>query len=408
MQTYFYHGIDQNGRSVHGQLGAKDEASLEERLKTMGLWLVSAKTEKAKSTRSSSFLSRFGMGSDGGRRELIDFCTLMSFQLRVGVPMMQALDIAAADCAHPRFRTTLVELKRLVESGEPLADGMSRFPKVFAIHFTSLVRAGESSGTVPESFLELKRYLEWQEQVIADIRQATIYPAIVLGVVCLFVLVLFTFVVPKFVSLLTLAKVSLPLITRIVFSVSDVAKATWWMWMTAFILIPTGVQLARRRSRRFDIAFDRLKFGLPVFGQLNHMLVVSRLAHNLAVLYRSGISIINALKLCRDLVGSALVGTALEDVAQRVEAGEVISDAMRRHPVFPQLLIRMVAMGERTGNLDTSLENVATYFNTIIPRRIKKVFSIMEPALILFLVGVVGTVALAIFLPILSLMGALH
>ena len=408
MQTYFYHGIDQNGRSVHGQLGAKDEASLEERLKTMGLWLVSAKTEKAKSTRSSSFLSRFGMGSDGGRRELIDFCTLMSFQLRVGVPMMQALDIAAADCAHPRFPTTLVELKRLVESGEPLADGMSRFPKVFAIHFTSLVRAGESSGTVPESFLELKRYLEWQEQVIADIRQATIYPAIVLGVVCLFVLVLFTFVVPKFVSLLTLAKVSLPLITRIVFSVSDVAKATWWMWMTAFILIPTGVQLARRRSRRFDIAFDRLKFGLPVFGQLNHMLVVSRLAHNLAVLYRSGISIINALKLCRDLVGSALVGTALEDVAQRVEAGEVISDAMRRHPVFPQLLIRMVAMGERTGNLDTSLENVATYFNTIIPRRIKKVFSIMEPALILFLVGVVGTVALAIFLPILSLMGALH
>src|SRR5690606_18814713 len=114
---------------------------------------------------------------------------------------------------------TISELRRLVESGETLADGMARFPRVFAAQFTSLIRAAEGSGTVPEAFLELKRYLEWQEQIIADIRQATIYPAIVLSVVCLFVLILFTFVVPKFVSLLTVAKVSLPLITRAVFAV---------------------------------------------------------------------------------------------------------------------------------------------------------------------------------------------
>jgi type IV pilus assembly protein PilC len=408
MQNFIYHGVDQQGRTIHGQLAARDEASLEERLKTMGLWLVSARPEKTKGARPPLALTRWGVGGDGGRRELIDFATLMSFQLRVGIPMMQALEIAAADCTNPRFRATIIELKRLVESGEGLADGMARFPRVFAAHFTSLIRAAETSGTVPEAFLELKRYLEWQEQIVADIRQATIYPAIVLGVVCLFVLVLFTFVVPKFVALLSVAKVSLPLITRVVFAASDVAKATWWVWMAGFLILPVSVQIARRRSKRFDVLFDRLKFGAPVFGALNHMLVISRFAHNLAVLYRSGISIINALKLCRDLVGSSLLGEVLGDVAQRVEAGEIISDAMRRHPVFPQLLLRMVAMGERTGNLDTSLENVASYYNVVIPRRIKKVFSIMEPALILFLVGVVGTVALAIFLPILSLMGAIR
>lgn len=407
MQSFAYQGIDQDGKTVTGQLAARDEASLEERLRAMGLWLVSAKAEKGKDGKASS-LTRWGMGSGGGRRELIDFATLMSFQLRVGVPMMQSLEIAAADCANPRFKATIGELKRLVESGESLADGMARFPRVFAAQFTSLIRAAESSGTVPEAFLELKRYLEWQEQIMADIRQATIYPAIVFAVVCLFVLVLFTFVVPQFVQLLTVAKVGLPLITRVVFSLSDVAKATWWMWMAAFIVVPVSVQMARAKSKRFDLAFDRAKFGLPVFGELNHMLVISRLAHNLAVLYRSGISIVNAIKLCKDLVGSSLVAEALDDIAQRVEAGEVISDSMRRHPVFPQLLIRMVAMGERSGSLDTSLENVASYYNVLIPRRIKKVFSIMEPALILFLVGVVGTVALAIFLPIISLMGALN
>lgn len=407
MNTFLYQGIDQNGRTVSGQIAAKDEVNLEEKLREMGLWLVDAKVEKPKE-KVSTTMSRWTPGGDGGRRELIDFCTLMNFQLKVGIPILQALEVAAGDCNHPRFKTTIIELRKTVEAGESLADGMVRFPRVFPGYFTSLIRAAEASGTVPDAFLELKRYLEWQEQIISDIRQATIYPAIVLGVVCIFVLVLFTFVVPKFVSLLTLAKVGLPLITRVVFSISDIAKATWWMWVALVVVAPLAVGMARQRSKKFDIAFDRMKFALPVFGVLNHMLVIARFAHNLAVLYRSGIPIISAIQLCRDLVGSSLLNVALADVGQRVESGETISDALRRHPVFPPLLIRMVAMGERTGNLDTSLENVAGYYNVVIPRRIKKVFSLMEPALILFLVGVVGTVALAIFLPIISLMGAVR
>lgn len=408
MQHFVYQCVDHNGKTVSGKMLAPDESALEERLKANGLWLVDAKADKL--TRKPSSLAARGIrfGNDAGRRELIDFCTLMSFQLRVGVTMVQALEISAADCPSPRFRETISEVKKLVESGEPLADSLARYPRSFAGNITSLIRAAESSGTVPEAFLELKRYLEWQEQIVSDIRQATIYPAIVLFVVCLFVLVLFTFVVPRFVSLLSVAKVELPLITRIVFAASDFAKSTWWMWFALLLGAPAIIGFLKRRSLRFAMAYDRFKFRLPVFGELNHMLVIARFAHNLAVLYRSGIPIINALGLCRDLVGSALVNQNLGEVVQRVEAGDPISEALRRHPVFPPLLIRMVTMGERTGNLDTSLENVSGYYNVVIPRRIKKVFSIMEPALILFLVAVVGTVALAIFLPIISLMGAIR
>lgn len=407
MHHYSYQCIDQNGRSISGRMLAPDEATLEERLKATGLWLVNAHADKTAPAKKSTARG-MGLRNDAGRRELIDFCTLMSFQLRVGVTMVAALDIAAADCPNARFRNTVAEVKQMVESGEPLAEAMARFPRTFASNITSLIRAAESSGTVPEAFLELKRYLEWQEQIVADIRQATIYPAIVLFVVCLFVLVLFTFVVPRFVSLLSVAKVELPLITRLVFAASDFAKATWWMWFIFLIVVPFVVGVLKRQSPPFARAYDRMKFKLPVFGELNHMLVIARFAHNLAVLYRAGIPIINALGLTRDLVGSALVGHVLADVVQRVEAGDPISEAMRRHPVFPPLLLRMVTMGERTGNLDVSLENVSGYYNVIIPRRIKKIFSIMEPALILFLVAVVGTVALAIFLPIISLMGAIR
>lgn len=407
MTNFSYEGLDENGRTVAGEMAADDESALESRLRTMGLWLVEAKVSQRSPAKDSkrSILASIGAPS---RRDIIDFCTLMNFQLRAGVAMIAALDIAAADCPNPRFREAITELRRQVEAGESLADGMAQAPRMFPDHVVSLIRSAESSGRVPEAFLEISRYLEWQEQIMSDVRQATIYPAVVLTVVAGFVFILFTFVVPKFVSLLAMAKVGLPLITRFVFSLSDVAKATWWIYPIVFLGIPIIIKATQRRSPHFAATFERFKFRIPIFGQLIHMLVISRLAHNLAVLYRSGITLLNALELCRELVGSVIVSNSLVDVIQRIEAGEALSDGLRRHPVFPPLLIRMVAMGERSGSLDGALENVATYYDAIIPRRIKKVFSLMEPLLIIFLVAIVGTVAMAIFLPILQLMSAIH
>ena len=231
---------------------------------------------------------------------------------------------------------------------------------------------------------------------------------IVLLVVCFFVLALFTFVIPQFVVLLSAVKVALPLPTRIMFGVSGFAKATWWLWLLGLIVVPGGIQLGRHFSPAFAVYFDRLKFKMPIFGQLNHMLAISRYAHNLAILYRSGVVIVQALKLCQGLVGSALLAKVVEDVAKGVEAGETLSEAMRRHEVFPGLLLRMAVMGEKTGSLDHALEHVSDYYNLIIPQRIKKIFSIVEPMLIVFLVFLVGAVALSIFMPIIALMGAIH
>lgn len=407
MRVYAYVGIDKRGKNVIGRMAAPDEGSLEERLRALGLWLVEAKAEKGENEKKGrgGGWSLFG---GTGRRELINFCTLMGFQVKVGIPMVTALQVAAEDCENPRFRMVLQDVKHLVESGLPLAESMEKFPNVFAQQMISLVRAGEQSSALPETFMEVKRYLEWQEQVIADVRQATIYPVIVLIIVCLFVLLLFTFVIPKFVMLLTAAKVPLPLATRIVFGASDFAKATWWIWMLGFIGVPVAIQLGRKYSERFAIFFDKVKFKAPLFGELNHMLVISKFAHNLAVLYRSGVPIIQALELCQGLVGSPLLAKVVADVKERVEAGDVISEAMRRHEIFPALLLRMTVMGEKTGNLDHSLENVSEYYNVVVPRKIKKIFSILEPALIIGLVAVVGGVALSIFLPIVSLIGAIR
>lgn len=402
MTTYQYTGMDHGGRKVRGKLAAPDESTLEAKLLEIGVWLVEARPERAVGRR----ITGRRMAKGGSRRELINFCILMSFQLKVGIPMMTALQVAAEDCENPGFREVLNAVKDQVESGTTLHEALARH-SVFSRQFTSLVQAGERSGTLPDSFMELRRYLEWQEQVMADVRQATIYPAIVFLVVCLFVMILFTFVVPRFVTLLSAANVTLPLPTQIVFGVSGFAKATWWMWVLLFIGLPIAVGVGRRLSPGFAVRYDQARFRLPLFGDLIHMLVMSRFAQNLAVMYRAGIGIVEALKLTVGLVGSVWVGKVIGDVAQRLETGETMSEAMRHHPVFPSLLQRMVVMGEKTGNLDKALENVSEYYNLVVPRKIKRIFSIAEPALILFLVVIVGFVALAIFLPILGMLGAI-
>ena len=405
MKTFAYVGMDSRGRSQTGRMHALDEVSLEETLRSSGVWLVEAKAEKEHNVAEErSNAGRYGAVN---RRDLASFCTLMGFLTKVGVPLVSALEIAGQDCDKAAFAAVLKEVKRSIESGLTLADAMQRFPRYFEHGMTSLIRAGERSGSLPESFAELKRYLEWQEQIASDVKQATIYPAIVMITTAIFVLVLFTFVVPKFVGLLKVAKVALPLPTKIVFGASDFAKATWWMWIIILVVGPIAIQLGRKFSKPFALFWDRVWMHEPLLGGMTHMLWMARFAQNLAVLYRNGVPLVSGLKLCEGLVGSPLMGQTVVDVARRIEEGETFSDALRHHKIFPNLLLRMSVIGEKTGQLDQALENVSGYYNLIVPQRIKRLFGLMEPALILFLVTVVGFVALAVFMPILSLMQGL-
>jgi len=308
------------------------------------------------------------------------------------------------ECENIRFAEVLAGVRRHLEGGLLFWEALEKYPRAFTPHFIAVVRAGEQSSNLPETFRDMKAHLEWVEQMIGDVRQASLYPLIVLTVVSGFVLFLFTNIIPKFSALLASVKVPLPLITVIIFGVSDLILKTWWMWLPVMVFLTLGVQIGRRVSKKFARVTDRMKLKLPILGELNQMLAVSRFAQNLAILYRSGLPILQALNLCRGLVGNVVVEDAVVQVEEGVKAGSTISEAIRRQPVFPAMLLRMVIMGETTGNLDSALQNVSDYYNQVIPRRLKKIFTILEPALIVFLVFTVGAVALSIFLPILSLM----
>ena len=414
MPLYRYQAIDKRGRSLNGRMPAQDETNLQARLKDLGLWLTEAAQERPGSiadplphTQPASLRPR--LRGKKLRRELIDFCTLIGFLIRSGMPLVKALEVAGEDCDDPRFSEVIDGVQAHIEAGLEFHEALLRYPTVFTPHFVSVTRAGVISSKLPDTLNNLKEYLEWVDQVIADVRQATLYPAIVLTVVVGFIGFLFTYIIPRFADLLDKLHVHQPLLTQIVLTVSATAVATWWLWLPAFLFIVLGVPLVRRISPRFARGVDRLKLRLPVFGPLNLMLALSRFSHNLAILYQSGIPILEALHLCQQgLVGNTYVEEAVGKVANDVKTGSTISEAMHRQPVFSAMLVRMVSMGETTGHLDEALVNVATYYNDIIPRRIKALFTVFEPALMLFLIFTVGCVALAISLPILSLMGSIH
>jgi type IV pilus assembly protein PilC len=385
---------------------ATDESNLEGKLKTLGLWLTEAAMEKVGGDEVGKYeRSWLRLRGKKQRRELIDFCTLMTFQVRVGIPLVKAIEVAGQDCKDDDFRKVLEGLQSHIESGLQFHEALKRYPHVFSTHFISVVRAGELSSKLPETLNDLRIYLEWVEQIIADVRQATLYPSIVMSVVSAFVLFLFSVIIPKFAELLDKLNVEQPILTHIVLSAGDFTKKTWYIWLPVLFFMIVGIPILKRTSPPFARFLDHAKLRLPIFGELNLMLALSRFTHNLAILYRSGIPILEALKLCQQgLIGNAAVEAAVAVVAEDVKTGSTISEAMHRQTIFSAMLLRMVTMGENTGNLDKALENVAHYYNEIIPRRIKSVFTVLEPMLMLAMIFLVGCIALAIYLPILSLM----
>jgi len=410
MPIFRYQVVDAKGRTLNGTMPANDEASLEQTLKKAGLWITDVKVDRPGSAREAPKFSGRGPRLSGkrGRRELIDFCTMMTYQLRAGIPLVRALEVAGQDCKDPRFGKVMTGLQHHIESGLQLHEAMARFPRVFSAHFVSVVKAGESSSKIAETFADLKEYMEWLEQLIADMRQASLYPSIVLVVIMAFAIFLFTFIIPKFSELLSKLNVEQPLLTQIVFGLGDFAKKTWWISIPLFLLVVIGVPIGRRVSRGFAAMMDKLKLKLPIFGPLNLMLALSRFTHNLAMLYRSGIPILQSLAYCQQgLIGNAVIENAVRKVEVDIKNGSTISEAMHRHPIFPAMVLRMITMGETAGNLDLALDTVAEYYNDIIPRTIKKVFTVMEPMLMLLLILIVGCVALAIYLPIIALMGSI-
>jgi len=399
--NFHYRAIDAQGNPAEGEITAVDLSQVENRLQEMGLWLVRAMETKASGPKLS------GKQGKIKSRDLLEFCTHMFTLLDAGISLTDALKNLSTESPNLQLRATLQTVYQQIEAGTPLYVAMKQHPKIFPPQVTNLIQAGEESDTLADTFKELERYLDWSDQIMSDIRQATIYPSIVIVAVTGLLILLFTFVIPQFIPVLHDLNVPLPFITVLVLGASDFLVDNWSVWLPMLLIGPLIWWMGRNYLPGFASWRDQMLLQLPILGELLKMLALSKFVQNFAVLYRAGIPVLQCIQLCRGLVDNQVVTNALQDVERRIAEGSPIHESLRRHKIFPPMMIQMIAVGEATGNLPKTLMNVADYYNREIPRRIKKIFGLLEPIITLSLIGIVGIVALALFMPMMSLMGSL-
>jgi len=403
MPDYNFRAVDAQGKATKGSMNALDETTLENKLKEKGLLLVFAEERKGskKTTETKKVTGKVK------RSDLIEMCTGMIPMLSAGIPLVECFEAMSEEVHSLVLRQALADIKDKIESGSTLSDAMSSHQKVFPDVMINLIKAGEFSGSLVESFTELRDYFIWLNGLHSDIKQATIYPSMVIIAAFGFIMLLFTFVVPRFAELLSSFDIELPMPTQVVMSIGMFMSEYWYWLLIIPIILWYSLKFASRHSDAVAFQLEMIKFKIPVFGELNRMIAMSRMTRNLGIMYRVGIPILESIDYCRDLVGSYIVSKALQQIKQDIADGSTIANAFRQHPIFPPMVLRMITVGESTGNLDETLGHISTHYNEEIPRKIKRVFSIIEPTIILLLVGVVGFVALAIFLPMLTMMSAI-
>lgn len=394
---YEYRGIDLEGRIRHGVAVADDEQGLDSDLRARGIWVLEAFQRPERPRRRT-------VGSGMRRADLVTFCASMRFQAEAGIPLVQALEGFVEESGRSPLVRVVTEIRQQVEGGQTLSMAMESWSGIFPRELVQLVRVGEACGSLPEAFAEGQRHLVWTGRLLAEVRQATLHPLVVLGAATLFLGVLLTQVVPRLMDLLMAARIPLPGPTRFLVTLSSMGREHGGWILGLLVGVATMGSCLHRTSPEFRRNCDRFLFRCPVIGPVVHLLVTTRFAHNLGLLYRGGVPLPSALEQVAGVSGGPWVEEMIHAVKERLVAGETLSVAMRGSGLFPALMVRLVACGERTGRLDAALSLATSHHQDLLAQRIQGLTGMIEPILILTLVGMVGFIAVAMILPILSLL----
>ena len=400
MPTFEYKAVDETGKPVRGGLEAVNEADLELRLRRMGLDLITCKSVDRKSTRMSR-------GGKITRADLINFCFDIEQMSRSGIPMLDGLRDLRNSIENPRFREVLTVMIEDMEGGKVLSQCMSAHPETFDKVFVSLVGAGEATGRLPEVFQSLAESLKWQDELASQTRRLMIYPSMVLLVVTAVVLFLLIYLVPQVTGLLKTMGLELPIQTRLLIGASNLVLGWWPLIFGVPVVAGVVLVTAVSRSPRIQYAWDDMKLRLPVVGSILQKIILARFASFFALMYESGITVLEAMRTSEDIVGNRVVADGLQRAGQQVSAGASITECFHNLGIFPPLVIRMLRVGENTGALDVALRNVNYFYTRDVRESVDKALKLLEPMITLGLGLVLALIMWSVLSPIYDVLSKL-
>jgi general secretion pathway protein F len=399
VEIFSYEAATKEGDVVAGDIEAANERTAVDRLQEMGFFPL--KLSKAGKDNGSSHL-HWIIGDKVREKDIMTFTCQLGVLLEAGFTIDKGLLILLESTEKRAMREVIKELLSSVRGGKSLSAALSRFPLIFPDLYINMIKAGETGGFLEDAILRLANYLEDSQRLREDMRSALIYP-ILLGIVGgVAIAVLLIFVVPRFNMIFSDMGQALPLPTLILLSISSGIKYYWWLILSILLgcFLSLRYYLRSAAGRRY---WDTLRFRLPLFGRLYSEAAVSRFARTLGTLLQSGVPILHALQAVEGTLGSDRMAQMISSVRESVRKGKRISGPLKESNIFPPIAIHMVTVGEEAGKLDEMLLKIAGRFDSEVRITVKRLLSLLEPGMILFMGLIVGFIVIAILMAIFSL-----
>lgn len=398
MATFKYLAKDYQGKNISATMVAESEGAVISSLRKSGLLPVKIVMDGGTRAR------RRGLFARGVKPEaIVIFCRQLATMIDAGLPLVQGLEaLQEQQAKNTTFEEIIKTVKEDVEGGRSLSDAFEQHPKTFGTLIVSLVRAGENSGTLAEIMDRIAKYLEYSRSLKKKVRSAMMYPFVVTLMAIGITIILLVKVIPVFGTIFESFGSTLPLPTRMLLRASDLLRRYLPLIAAAMVGLGLGFR-AFYRTDKGRLAIDRLKFRIPIFGDMIRKVILSRFSRTLSTLVRSGVPILRSLDIVANVGGNRAIELAVQEAAQKVKEGESIALPLEETGVFPPMVVRMISVGEKTGKLESMLEKIADFFDDQVNTTVAGLTAIIEPLLIAFLGVVVGTIVICMFLPILKL-----
>jgi len=390
MALYRYRAINASGHVAKGETDALNEADLEAQLKKNSLDLIRSRPVKDRAHTIHKL----------GRRDLIQFLFQLEMLFRAGVPIQSILADLRDTAETPQIKNLCANLYEKIDSGSNISEAFAANPGIFPDLVVNLVRAGEGTGQLPFVLQEIVNSLKWQDELASKTKQLLIYPAFVTIVVGSVVVFLMTYLVPQIIGFVTNMGGNIPLQTKVLIWVSDVfVKYGWFIVPAPFVLLLLLLMLSKmsHRSRRMMHA---AQLRIPYIGTIIKKIILARISDTLGLTYRTGIPVLDGLVYCSNISGNIIVQEALDHARTDIANGAPISRGFAAQQLFPPLVIRMIKVGEETGDLAGSLKNISYFYNRDINDSINRVQALIEPALTIILGIMLGWIMMAVLGPI--------
>jgi type IV pilus assembly protein PilC len=396
-QTFIWEGANRQGQRVKGELGGKNIRMVKADLRRQGIvpLKVRKKPKPLFGKRKKKITSK----------EIAVFSRQLATMMSAGVPLVQAFEIIGRGHEKPAMQQLVLAIKADVESGGTLTQALKRHPRQFDELFCNLVHAGEQSGTLETLLDKIAIYKEKTEALKGKIKKALFYPAAVIVVAFIITAILLIFVIPQFQSLFQSFGADLPALTLFVLKLSAIFQEKWWAIFGGIGIIVSSFIQAKRRSQRVSYLFDKLLLKVPVIGVILNKAAIARYARTLSTMFAAGVPLVEAMTSVAGATGNAIYSEAILRIRDEIATGTQLQAAMRNSPLFPNMVIQMVAIGEESGSVDEMLAKIADFYEQEVDNAVDALSSLLEPIIMAILGILVGGLVIAMYLPIFK-MGA--